>query len=621
MATTKIACAPQNFVAGRPAGMRPQAVVLHRSGATLDEFRARFTDGSSATSAHYVVGKDGSLVQYVDERDTAFHAGLVVNPFWKGLLPNTNPNYYTIGIELEGSATDGVPEEQAEVCAALVASVAARYNFPIDEAHVGLHSEIRASKNCPGGTLNRGELLQRALLAASTATLLPAQGPVGILADTNVREGLPSSAARTVTVLTAGAQADVTGFTLQGEAVQGNSAWYQTAEGNFFWAGNTAAPNPAPAAAETEPEPAPEPPVPAAPAADPVRAGSRISIAQIDQFFTQQACPPLDLATAEKAAVGVVQDLLTGHGFTKMPSILSPSYGAFGDATRAALLAFQNSCGLDAEAALSAATLTKLTGIPATDPRAHQAYFSLVLSLPFTAMHRVLALTAQMEGVGKFAALNLNTDRAGLSFGLIQWAQRPGRLTDIVKAFCESDRELFVQIFGKGDATAAEGLLSHLRKPSGGVDATTGVTTNPQFNLIAAPWTDRFRQAALSPVFQKVQVDTARVAFENSLARMRQYDTAGLVKSERAVAFLLDVANQFGDGHVERPAAPPDKGLAGLYRKVFRTGMAEPELLRGIADATVAAMPAQFQAGVRARRNLFLTTPLLSDTGEFGADS
>ena len=63
MATTKIACAPQNFVAGRPAGMRPQAVVLHRSGATLDEFRARFTDGSSATSAHYVVGKDGSLVQ------------------------------------------------------------------------------------------------------------------------------------------------------------------------------------------------------------------------------------------------------------------------------------------------------------------------------------------------------------------------------------------------------------------------------------------------------------------------------------------------------------------------------------------------------------------------------
>ena len=113
------------------------------------------------------------------------------------------------------------------------------------------------------------------------------------------------------------------------------------------------------------------------------------------------------------------------------------------------------------------------------------------------------------------------------------------------------------------------------------------------------------------------QVKLAREAFEKSLARMQQYDSAALVKSERAVAFMLDVANQFGDGSVKRPAQPPDRGLAGLYRRTLRQGMTEQALLQAIADATVAAMPAKFQSGVRARRTLFLTTPLLSGTTEF----
>jgi hypothetical protein len=155
-------------------------------------------------------------------------------------------------------------------------------------------------------------------------------------------------------------------------------------------------------------------------------------------------------------------------------------------------------------------------------------------------------------------------------------------------------------------------LIAHLRKPLGGV-TDAGVTTNPAFNLIGPPWTDRFTEAALHPAFQQVQVRTAIVAFESSLAKLRQYDTAGIVTSERAVAFMLDVANQFGDGRVQRPPAPPDRGLAGLYRRVFRPGMDEKTLLQGIADATVNAMSARFQAGVRARRSLFLTTPLLAD--------
>src|SRR5439155_16229536 len=129
----------------------------------------------------------------------------------------------------------------------------------------------------------------------------------------------------------------------------------------------------------------------------------------------------------------------------------------------------------------------------------------------------------------------------------------------------------------------ADRLIAHLKRPSGGVVETSGATTDPQFDLVAPPWAGRFAQAALLPAYQQVQVQVALEAFTKSLERLRQYDTAGLVKSERAVAFMLDVANQFGDGSVQRPATPPDRGLAGIYRRVVRPGMTERELLEAIA--------------------------------------
>jgi len=150
MEKTRIACAASNFLVGRPLGMRPQAIVLHRTGGTVEQIRVRFLDGATTILAHYVIAKDGTVFQYVGEQDTAFHAGLAINSTWTGLKPNVNPNFYTLGIELEGSPDEPVPDEQSDACAALVAEVAARCNIPIDEDHIVLHSEIRASRNCPG---------------------------------------------------------------------------------------------------------------------------------------------------------------------------------------------------------------------------------------------------------------------------------------------------------------------------------------------------------------------------------------------------------------------------------------------------------------------------------------
>jgi len=65
---------------------------------------------------------------------------------------------------------------------------------------------------------------------------------------------------------------------------------------------------------------------------------------------------------------------------------------------------------------------------------------------------------------------------------------------------------------------------------------------------------------------------------------------------------MLDVANQFGDG-----------GVRKIYVAVNRPGMSETDVLEAIADETVARIGDAFKAGVRARRDHFLETPMLSN--------
>lgn len=76
----------------------------------------------SYSSAHYVVAKDGRMVQLVADSDVSWHAGNVSNPTEraKGLLPIVNgkflnPNESFIGIELEWFVGDAITEKQFQV--------------------------------------------------------------------------------------------------------------------------------------------------------------------------------------------------------------------------------------------------------------------------------------------------------------------------------------------------------------------------------------------------------------------------------------------------------------------------------------------------------------------------
>lgn len=244
-----IGCAAGNFLKGRPAGFAPEAIVIHIIDGSLRGADLHFNDPASLVSAHYAVGKDGSIHQFVEESDTAFHAGVVVNPTWQLLKPRVNPNFYTIGIEHEGRPDDAWGPAQYESSAELVAEVAARWSIPLTPDRVIQHRQIRASKSCPGSQADLGDLLNRARAAQAPAEGLPpgfqvpARLEITTLLECNLRAA-PNSGARVLRVIPARSAVAVRAFVDWGERVRGNAYWYVDAQGGCFWAGSTDMPEP-----------------------------------------------------------------------------------------------------------------------------------------------------------------------------------------------------------------------------------------------------------------------------------------------------------------------------------------------------------------------------------------
>ena len=56
-------------------GFRPEAIVIHIMEGTLKGTDAWFKNEESGVSAHYGIGKQGEIHQYVGKSDTAWHAG------------------------------------------------------------------------------------------------------------------------------------------------------------------------------------------------------------------------------------------------------------------------------------------------------------------------------------------------------------------------------------------------------------------------------------------------------------------------------------------------------------------------------------------------------------------
>ncbi|MFN7835561.1 MAG: 1,6-anhydro-N-acetylmuramyl-L-alanine amidase AmpD [Burkholderiaceae bacterium] len=92
-------------------------------------------------SAHFLIERTGRLTQFVSCERRAWHAGVSE---WQG---RTRCNDFSIGIELEGSETQGFEDEQYAVLNRLLAALRQRY--PIVH-HVG-HSDIAPGRKVDPG--------------------------------------------------------------------------------------------------------------------------------------------------------------------------------------------------------------------------------------------------------------------------------------------------------------------------------------------------------------------------------------------------------------------------------------------------------------------------------------
>jgi N-acetylmuramoyl-L-alanine amidase len=147
--------------AERLPGTPLDVLVLHYTGmqsavAALD----RLCDPAARVSSHYVVEEDGTVWRLVDERRTAFHAGV---SSWRG---HDALNGRSIGIEIVNPGHEWgyrpFPPGQVDAVEALCRAVLARH--PIPPGNVVAHSDVAPDrKQDPGEMFPWAQLADRGI--------------------------------------------------------------------------------------------------------------------------------------------------------------------------------------------------------------------------------------------------------------------------------------------------------------------------------------------------------------------------------------------------------------------------------------------------------------------------
>lgn len=108
------------------------AIVIHYTQSlSIEGTISWFKMKESKVSAHYVVGRDGRVVQMVREEMVAWHAGRsAMDPHTlpKPLEPNVNG--FSIGIELVGTMDSGFTDRQLASLYALLELLVVKYAIP-----------------------------------------------------------------------------------------------------------------------------------------------------------------------------------------------------------------------------------------------------------------------------------------------------------------------------------------------------------------------------------------------------------------------------------------------------------------------------------------------------------
>ena len=129
-----------------------KAIICHITDGNAQSTIYEFTNPNTKKSAHYLVKRNGDIVQFVDEKFSAWHAGYKVNPTAKIILDNINlnPNLITIGIEHEAFSNQDLTEIQYVSSAKLISEICERYGLERNTETIIKHNSVRSDKYCPG---------------------------------------------------------------------------------------------------------------------------------------------------------------------------------------------------------------------------------------------------------------------------------------------------------------------------------------------------------------------------------------------------------------------------------------------------------------------------------------
>lgn len=109
-------------------------VIHYTTSRNIEGTISHFKHGTPRTSAHYIIGQDGTLVQMVRDTDKAWHAG------------NGQMNSRSIGIEHSARPGDAITPAQEKTSIALIAWLMAEYD--IKKKHVIPHKCVKATPCC-----------------------------------------------------------------------------------------------------------------------------------------------------------------------------------------------------------------------------------------------------------------------------------------------------------------------------------------------------------------------------------------------------------------------------------------------------------------------------------------
>jgi N-acetylmuramoyl-L-alanine amidase len=125
---------------------RPNFVILHQtSNDNVAKALATLTDRQRRVSAHYLIGRDGAVMQLVDESARAWHAG---ESWWGG---STDLNSASIGIELDNTGDEAFAEAQIAALLVLLDELRQRYRIP--PANYLAHGDIAPARKVDPGRL------------------------------------------------------------------------------------------------------------------------------------------------------------------------------------------------------------------------------------------------------------------------------------------------------------------------------------------------------------------------------------------------------------------------------------------------------------------------------------